>query len=102
MNKGVIQSLMINHLQKSITSHVKEDGSGEGIRELTSNGNQFHSCVFNPSYSTLLVIGGNRSLEMWNMTKNKRMTLQAHDTKISVWHNLTLRNCRFCKSREFC
>ncbi|GJV37960.1 transcriptional corepressor LEUNIG_homolog isoform X1, partial [Tanacetum coccineum] len=34
-------------------------GSGECIHELTSNGNQFHSCVFHPSYSTLLV-GGNR------------------------------------------
>ncbi|KAJ6956439.1 transcriptional corepressor LEUNIG-like isoform X2 [Populus alba x Populus x berolinensis] len=33
-------------------------GSGECIQELSSNGNQFHSCVFHPSYSTLLVIGG--------------------------------------------
>ncbi|KAL3604735.1 hypothetical protein D5086_005594 [Populus alba] len=32
--------------------------SGECIQELSSNGNQFHSCVFHPSYSTLLVIGG--------------------------------------------
>lgn len=34
--------------------------SRECIHELTSNGNQFHSCVFHPSYSTLLVIGGTR------------------------------------------
>nr|GEU53588.1 transcriptional corepressor LEUNIG_homolog isoform X1 [Tanacetum cinerariifolium] len=58
--------------------------SGECIHELASNGNQFHSCVFHPSYSTLLVIGGNRSLELWNMTENKRMTVQAHDTIISA------------------
>lgn len=32
--------------------------SGECIHELTSSGNMFHSCVFHPSYSTLLVIGG--------------------------------------------
>lgn len=34
--------------------------SGECIHELSSNGSQFHSCVFHPSYSTLLVIGGIR------------------------------------------
>lgn len=32
--------------------------SGECIHELSSSGNKFHSCVFHPSYSTLLVIGG--------------------------------------------
>ncbi|XP_048447200.1 transcriptional corepressor LEUNIG_HOMOLOG [Pyrus x bretschneideri] len=32
--------------------------SGECIQELSSDGNQFHSCVFHPSYSTLLIIGG--------------------------------------------
>ncbi|PPR91759.1 hypothetical protein GOBAR_AA28918 [Gossypium barbadense] len=32
--------------------------TGECIQELSSGGNQFHSCVFHPSYSTLLVIGG--------------------------------------------
>ncbi|XP_071689399.1 transcriptional corepressor LEUNIG_HOMOLOG [Rutidosis leptorrhynchoides] len=58
--------------------------SGECIHELTSNGNQFHSCVFHPSYSTLLVIGGTQSLELWNMTENKRMTVQAHDTIIAA------------------
>ncbi|KAD3338411.1 hypothetical protein E3N88_33932 [Mikania micrantha] len=34
--------------------------SRECIHELTSSGNQFHSCVFHPSYSTLLVVGGTR------------------------------------------
>ncbi|XVF32214.1 hypothetical protein REPUB_Repub17cG0062300 [Reevesia pubescens] len=32
--------------------------TGECIQELGSGGNQFHSCVFHPCYSTLLVIGG--------------------------------------------
>lgn len=34
--------------------------SGECIHELTSNENQFYSCVFHPSYSALLVVGGMR------------------------------------------
>lgn len=34
--------------------------SGECIHELSSNGSQFHSCVFHPSYPTLLVVGGMR------------------------------------------
>ena len=32
--------------------------SGECIHDFSSNGNQFHSCAFHPSYSALLVIGG--------------------------------------------
>lgn len=34
--------------------------TGDCIQELVSNGNgnQFHSCVFHPSYSSLLVVGG--------------------------------------------
>ncbi|KAI3667938.1 hypothetical protein L6452_43009 [Arctium lappa] len=58
--------------------------SGECIHELASNGNQFHSCVFHPSYSTLLVIGGTRSLELWNMAENKNMTVPAHETIIAA------------------
>lgn len=34
--------------------------TGDCIHELSANGNQFHSCVFHPSYSALLVIGGMR------------------------------------------
>ncbi|KAG9143520.1 hypothetical protein Leryth_015946 [Lithospermum erythrorhizon] len=58
--------------------------SGDCIHELNSNGNQFHSCVFHPSYSTLLVIGGLRSLELWNMVDNKSMTVHAHENIISA------------------
>ncbi|XP_057437045.1 transcriptional corepressor LEUNIG_HOMOLOG-like isoform X3 [Lotus japonicus] len=58
--------------------------SGECIQELSSSGNQFYSCVFHPSYSTLLVIGGFSSLELWNMADNKSMTISAHESVISA------------------
>ncbi|GAB4841330.1 hypothetical protein Ancab_022056 [Ancistrocladus abbreviatus] len=58
--------------------------SGDCTHELSSNGNQFHSCVFHPSYSTLLVVGGTRSLELWNMVENKSMTVPAHENIVSA------------------
>ncbi|KAM5552711.1 hypothetical protein ABKV19_025093 [Rosa sericea] len=58
--------------------------SGKCIHELSSSGNMFHSCVFHPSYSTLLVIGGYQSMELWNMAENKCMTVAAHDCVISA------------------
>ncbi|TKY66106.1 Transcriptional corepressor LEUNIG-like [Spatholobus suberectus] len=58
--------------------------TGECIQEFSSTGNQFHSCVFHPSYSTLLVIGGISSLELWNMNVNKSMTIPAHENIISA------------------
>ncbi|KAK7338924.1 hypothetical protein VNO77_19558 [Canavalia gladiata] len=58
--------------------------SGECVQELSSSGSQFHSCVFHPSYSTLLVIGGVSSLELWNMAENKSMTIPAHGNVISA------------------
>eukprot|EP00262_Sarcandra_glabra_P006462 TRINITY_DN1877_c0_g3_i3.p1 TRINITY_DN1877_c0_g3~~TRINITY_DN1877_c0_g3_i3.p1 ORF type:complete len:755 (-),score=159.15 TRINITY_DN1877_c0_g3_i3:137-2401(-) len=57
---------------------------GECIHELSSGVNKFHSCVFHPSYSTLLVIGGYQSLELWNMAENKSMTVPAHDGLIAA------------------
>ncbi|XP_055830038.1 transcriptional corepressor LEUNIG_HOMOLOG-like [Solanum dulcamara] len=58
--------------------------TGDCIHELSANGNQFHSCVFHPSYSALLVIGGMRSLELWNMVENKSMTIPAHENIIAA------------------
>ncbi|OVA01601.1 WD40 repeat [Macleaya cordata] len=58
--------------------------SGECIHELSSNGNKFQSCVFHPSYSTLLVVGGYQSLELWNMAENKSMTIPAHEGQIAA------------------
>ncbi|KAI5354873.1 hypothetical protein L3X38_007768 [Prunus dulcis] len=54
-------------------------GEGECVHELSCNGSKFHSCVFHPTYTSLLVIGCYQSLELWNMTENKTMTLSAHD-----------------------
>lgn len=58
--------------------------SGECIHELNSSVNMFQSCVFHPSYSSLLVIGGYQSLELWNLTVNKCLTIQAHEGVISA------------------
>lgn len=38
--------------------------TGDCIHELSATGNQFHSCVFHPSYSALLVIGGMRVISV--------------------------------------
>ncbi|XP_072969042.1 transcriptional corepressor LEUNIG_HOMOLOG-like isoform X1 [Typha angustifolia] len=58
--------------------------TGECIHELRSSGNKFHSCVFHPNYTSLLVIGGYQSLELWNMVENQRITVQAHDGLIAA------------------
>ncbi|KAI5430030.1 hypothetical protein KIW84_034562 [Lathyrus oleraceus] len=58
--------------------------SGDCVQELNSTGNQFYSSVFHPSYSTLLVVGGFSSIELWNMAENKSMTIPAHDNVISA------------------
>ncbi|KAE8701393.1 Transcriptional corepressor LEUNIG [Hibiscus syriacus] len=58
--------------------------TGECIQELGAGGNRFHSCVFHPNYSTLLVIGGISSLELWNMAENRSMTISAHENIISA------------------
>ncbi|KAK8674387.1 hypothetical protein V6N13_112679 [Hibiscus sabdariffa] len=58
--------------------------TGECIQELSAGGNRFQSCVFHPNYSTLLVIGGISSLELWNMAENKSMTISAHGNIISA------------------
>ncbi|KAG6389546.1 hypothetical protein SASPL_151017 [Salvia splendens] len=62
---------------------LRPGNEGECVHELSCNGNKFHSCVFHPTYSSLLVIGCYQSLELWNMTENKTMTLSAHDGLIA-------------------
>lgn len=57
---------------------------GECIQELSSIENQFHSCVFHPSYPNLLVIGGFSSLELWNIAENKKLSVRAHENIISA------------------
>nr|GLL46791.1 transcriptional corepressor LEUNIG-like isoform X4 [Ipomoea trifida] len=59
---------------------------GKCVHQLSSNGNKFHSCVFHPTYSSLLVIGcyqASVALELWNMTENKTMTIPAHEGLIA-------------------
>ncbi|XP_074268747.1 transcriptional corepressor LEUNIG_HOMOLOG-like isoform X3 [Silene latifolia] len=56
--------------------------SGDCVHELS--GNQFNSCVFHPSYSTLLVVGGTRNLELWNMAENRSMSIRAHENIVSA------------------
>ncbi|WOK95788.1 transcriptional corepressor LEUNIG-like isoform X2 [Canna indica] len=56
----------------------------ECVHEMSCNGSKFHSCVFHPNYSSLLVIGCYQSLELWDMKDNKTMTLPAHDGLIAA------------------
>ncbi|KAM0968771.1 hypothetical protein ACFX13_017380 [Malus domestica] len=58
-------------------------GEGECVHELSCNGNKFQSCVFHHTYTSLLVIGCYQTLELWNMTENKVMTLPAHEGLIA-------------------
>nr|CAD1823983.1 unnamed protein product [Ananas comosus var. bracteatus] len=62
---------------------VGSGSEGDCAYELSSNGNKFHSCVFHPTYPSLLVIGGYQSLELWDMSENKTMTLAAHEGLIA-------------------
>ncbi|KAG6391285.1 hypothetical protein SASPL_149038 [Salvia splendens] len=62
---------------------MRSGSEGVCVHELSCNGNKFHSCVFHPTYSSLLVIGCYQSLELWNMTENKTMTHSAHDGLIA-------------------
>lgn len=57
---------------------------GDCVHELSCNGNKFYSCAFHPTYSSLLVIGCYQSMELWNMTENKTMTISAHDGLIAA------------------
>ncbi|KAH8504269.1 hypothetical protein H0E87_011800 [Populus deltoides] len=57
---------------------------GECVHELSCNGNKFNSCVFHPTFPSLLVIGCYQSLELWNMNENKTMTLPAHEGLIAA------------------
>lgn len=63
---------------------VGSGSEGECVHELSCNGNKFHSCVFHPTYPSLLVIGCYQSLEVWNMSENKTMTLTAHEGLIAA------------------
>ncbi|XP_015898191.3 transcriptional corepressor LEUNIG isoform X2 [Ziziphus jujuba] len=63
----------------SIGSNCK----GECIHELSGTGNKYNTCVFHPTYPSLLVVGCYEYLELWNMKENKSMNLRAHDKLVS-------------------
>ncbi|KAF8080576.1 hypothetical protein N665_0934s0016 [Sinapis alba] len=44
---------------------------GECVHELSCNDNKFQSCVFHPTYPSLLVIGCYQSLELWNIVREQ-------------------------------
>ncbi|XP_020259884.1 transcriptional corepressor LEUNIG_HOMOLOG-like isoform X2 [Asparagus officinalis] len=58
--------------------------SGECTHELNSSGNNYHSCLFHPTYPGLLVIGGYQQLELWDRMENKTMSIRAHDGLVSA------------------
>ncbi|XP_019450127.1 PREDICTED: transcriptional corepressor LEUNIG_HOMOLOG-like isoform X2 [Lupinus angustifolius] len=57
--------------------------SGEYIKGLRSSGEQYYSCVFHPSYSNILVIGGTTNIELWNLAEDKSMTIPTDQNIIS-------------------
>ncbi|CAO2203965.1 unnamed protein product [Urochloa humidicola] len=63
----------------------KSGHDGEFVHELNCSGNKFHSCVFHPTYSSLLVIGCYESLELWDIREKNTMTFNnAHEGIIAA------------------
>ncbi|XP_062214704.1 transcriptional corepressor LEUNIG-like isoform X2 [Phragmites australis] len=57
----------------------------ECVHELNCSGNKFHSCVFHPSYPSLLIIGCYESLELWDIREKNTVTINnAHDGLIAA------------------
>ncbi|KAG2621377.1 hypothetical protein PVAP13_3NG251500 [Panicum virgatum] len=58
---------------------------GEFVHELNCSRNKFYSCVFHPTYLSLLVIGCYESLELWDIREKNTMTFNnAHEGTISA------------------
>nr|XP_017246419.1 PREDICTED: transcriptional corepressor LEUNIG_HOMOLOG-like [Daucus carota subsp. sativus] len=89
-HSGVVNSLCWDLNGDYLASVGKESvkvwslTSGKCVHELSSKSNQFHSCAFHPSYSALLMIGGEKGLELWNIAENKIMTVRAHENMIAA------------------
>uniref|UniRef100_A0A0A9H2V4 Uncharacterized protein n=1 Tax=Arundo donax TaxID=35708 RepID=A0A0A9H2V4_ARUDO len=57
----------------------------ECVHELNCSGKKFHSCVFHPSYPSLLIVGCYESLELWDIREKNTMTIdKAHDGLIAA------------------
>ncbi|XP_073112085.1 LOW QUALITY PROTEIN: transcriptional corepressor LEUNIG_HOMOLOG [Elaeis guineensis] len=57
--------------------------SGECIHELSSNRNQFSSCIFHPRYPKLPIIGAYQTLELWDTAENRYMMVQAREGTVA-------------------
>ncbi|KAF1895736.1 hypothetical protein Lal_00037852 [Lupinus albus] len=57
--------------------------SGKCTKGLSSSGEQYHSCVFHPTHSNLLVIGGTSCFELWDIAEDKNMNVSADQNVIS-------------------
>ncbi|CAI9107800.1 OLC1v1007246C1 [Oldenlandia corymbosa var. corymbosa] len=106
-HSGLINYLSWDHNGDYLAS-VSEDSarvwslaSGECIHELRSNGDRFHSCLFHPNHSGLLVIGGERNLALWNMVEHKRITLAAHERIIAAVANSAVTGMIASASHDF-
>lgn len=49
---------------------LRSGSEGDCLHELSSNGNKFHSCVFHPTYSSLLVIGCYQASHVYIIVQN--------------------------------
>ncbi|KAL7126807.1 hypothetical protein ABFS83_14G211300 [Erythranthe nasuta] len=59
--------------------------SGKCIRELNSVGNKFYSCVFHPSHSAILIVGGLGSLDFLIVSENRRLTtITVHENIVAA------------------
>ncbi|KAL6626853.1 hypothetical protein ACP70R_030579 [Stipagrostis hirtigluma subsp. patula] len=56
----------------------------ERVHELDGSLRQFSSCAFHPTYLSLLIIGSYQSLELWDLSENRTMTVAAHDSQVSA------------------
>ncbi|XP_027330121.1 transcriptional corepressor LEUNIG-like isoform X2 [Abrus precatorius] len=61
---------------------VGSGGKGEWLHELNASENKFNTCAFHPFYP-VLVIGCRETLQLWDFSENKTLTLNAHDKVVS-------------------
>ncbi|EPS68633.1 hypothetical protein M569_06134 [Genlisea aurea] len=60
------------------------EGGGECVHEISCSDGRFRCCVFHPGYSPLLlVVGGFKSLEVWNVAERRTLAVAAHDGPVS-------------------
>ncbi|PPR99572.1 hypothetical protein GOBAR_AA21083 [Gossypium barbadense] len=79
VDRSLFGELLASVSEDSVRVWSFASGSeGECVHGLSRNGKKFLSCVFHPSFQSWL------SLELWNMSENKTMTLSAHEGFIAA------------------